>query len=124
MKDNPDPLETDRQFFTFLIDGDLESLNRLLTDDFVLIDTLNGSRVTKSALLSAIESGELQFTAIEMLGADLRRHHTTAVITGRTHIAGRYGDTAFEVHSRYTHVYIEQHFHWRLLSAQGTKVLE
>ena len=124
MRDHSDPLETDRQFFLCLIDADLEALNRLLTDDFLLIDVISGSEIGKRALFSAMESGQLRFTAIELLEAKVRRHHSTAIVTGRTQLSGRFGDSQLDAHSRYTHVYIEQHGHWRLIAAQGTKVLE
>ena len=124
MKDRSDPLDTDRQFFSALVEGDLDALHDMLADDFVLIDVISGSRIEKTALLAAMESGQLEFTAIESLEASARVYHGCAIVNGRTQLRGRYADIAFEAHSRYTHVFVEQHGRWRMVSAQGTKVLE
>jgi ketosteroid isomerase-like protein len=120
----PDPLAADRQFFTALVEADLDALRQILADDFVLIDVVTGSQIPKAALLAAMEGGQLVFAAIESLETSARTYNGCAVITGRTRIRGRYADSPFEAHSRYTHVYIEQHGRWRMVAAQGTRVLE
>src|SRR5437867_2686015 len=105
MRDRPDPLDSDHQFFSALVEGDLDALHQLLTDDFTLIEVMSGSQIGKAAFIEAMESGHLQFTAIESLDAAARIYHGCAIVTGRTHLGGRLGDTAFEAHSRYTHVF-------------------
>jgi hypothetical protein len=52
----------------------------------------------------------------------VRLYGTTAVITGRTQMRGQFDQTPFGVHSRYTHVYVEQQARWRLVTAQGTQI--
>src|SRR5580704_11471633 len=87
-----DPLVTDRQFFNALVDGSAEDLDRILADDFVLIEVMGGSEVTKSSLLEAIESGQLKFEAIAPADTRVRLYHTSAVVTGRTQMSARLGD--------------------------------
>lgn len=122
MNDDLDPLVTDRQFFNALVDPSVEALDRILADDFVLIEVMGGSEVTKSSLLGAIESGQLKFEAIEAADMRARLYQTTAVVTGRTQMSGRMGETPFVARSRYTHVYVEQQGRWRLVTAQGTLI--
>ena len=43
------PFETDRQFFTSLVEVNVEALDRILADDFILIDVMGGSEITKSS---------------------------------------------------------------------------
>ena len=50
-----DPLAADRAFFTALISANLNSLDSLLVEDFLLIDVLNGSEITKPMLLAAVD---------------------------------------------------------------------
>ncbi len=100
----------------------MEVLNRLLSDDFALIDVMSGSEVTKSAFLSVIQSGQLQFEAIEPINSRLRLYGTTAVINGQTQMSGQFGEMPFTVKSRYTHVYVEQQGQWRMVAAQGTQI--
>jgi hypothetical protein len=71
MKDNLDSLGTDGLFFTSLVEAGLEALDGLLSDDFILIDVMSGSEITKSSLLSAIRSGQLWFEGIEPIGTPI-----------------------------------------------------
>lgn len=117
-------LAAEREFFVGLAEGNAETLNRLLADDFMLIDVLSGSAIAKPVLLDALKSGLLKFEVIEPTDSNLRLYQGTAVITGRTKMKGEFGETPFAVHSRYTHVYVQQQGQWRLVAAQGTQVAD
>jgi ketosteroid isomerase-like protein len=122
MNPMPDALTADRQFFTALIDGDGQALDRLLSDDFILIDVMSGSVIAKPEFLAAIRSGQVTFEAIEPADNLVRHYQGTAVITGRTQMKGRFGEAPFAFNSRYTHVFVAQQGEWRLVSAQGTQI--
>jgi len=122
MKHESDPLVVDHQFFGALVAGSLESLDELLAEDFILIDVLSGSEISKAALLATAGSGQIRFEGIQPLEARVRRYGATAVITGRTRMNGKFQGSPFEANSRYTHVYVEQQGRWRLVSAQGTQI--
>jgi len=122
MHDKSDPLAAERQFFSSLIDTDVESLDRILGDDFLLIDVMTGSEIAKSDLLAVLRSGQLKFAAIEPVESQVRLYGITAVITGRTRMSGRFGETPFTASSRYTHVFVKEQNQWRLVSAQGTQI--
>ena len=118
-----DPLAADRAFFTALITANLDALDSLLIDDFLLIDVLNGAEVTKPMLLAAVGSSQVKFDAIEAVESRLRMFAAnTAVVTGRTEMRGRVGEAAFTASSRYTHVFVAQDGYWVLVSAQGTQI--
>ena len=89
-----------------------------------MIEVMGGSEVTKSSLLAAIESGQLKIETIEPTDMCARIYQTTAVITGRTQMSGRFGQAPFATKSRYTHVYVKQEGRWRLVSAQGTQIAD
>jgi ketosteroid isomerase-like protein len=122
VNDKPDPIEVDRQFFRSLIDANAASLSRILTDDFLLIDVMQGSEITKPALIGAIESSQVKFESIDAAETRVRSYQTAAVVTGRTLMRGQAGGSPFTVRSRYTHVYVELLGQWRLASAQGTQI--
>jgi ketosteroid isomerase-like protein len=118
-----DPLAADRAFLSALVSANLESLDSLLVDDFILIDILSGSEITKPMLLAAVGSSQVKFDAIEPVESRLRVYAiNTAVVTGRTELRGRVGEGAFTVSSRYTHVFVSQDGGWMLASAQGTQI--
>jgi hypothetical protein len=83
---------------------------------------MGGSEITKPLQVAAIGSGQLKFEAIEPADSRVRIYQSAAVITGRTQMKGRFGETPFTVSSRYTHVFVEQEGRWRLVSAQGSQI--
>ena len=117
-------LAAERRFFTALVEADVEVLTQVLADDFLLIDVMRGSEIEKIALLAVLGSGQLKFTGIEPADTRVRLYGTTAVVTGRTQMRGLFGEMPFTVHSRYTHVYVEQQGGWRLVTAQGTPIAD
>jgi ketosteroid isomerase-like protein len=118
------PLTADRRFFAGLIAGDARALDRILAEDFLLIDVMNGSEISKPAFLAAIASGQIKFESIEPAENRVRLYQTTAIITGRTQMAGIIGDIPFAASSRYTHVFVDQQGEWLLVTAQGTQILQ
>ncbi len=116
------PLTIDKQFFAALIAGDAQELDHILTDDFILIDLMSGSEITKPAFLAFIGSGQIKFESIEPAENRVRLYQTTAIITGRTQMKGQLGEAPFAVSSRYTHVFVDQRGEWRLATAQGTQI--
>ena len=116
------PLAADANFFNALIKADIPALDRILAYDFVLIDVMRGSEISKTALLAALGSNQVEFEAIEPTENRVRLYHATAVVTGRTQMRGRLAGNPFGLSSRYTHVYVEQEGEWRLVTAQGTQI--
>src|SRR5262249_52715523 len=100
----------------------LEALDRVLADDFLLIDVMRGAEVTKASLLAVLASGQLRFQVIEPAEQRVRLYQATAVVTGRTRVSWRVGGEPLAALSRYTHVYVEQQGRWRLVAAQGTPI--
>ena len=116
------PLTIDKQFFAALIAGDIQVLDHFLVDEFILIDVMSGSEITKPAFLAFIGSGQIKFESIEPAENRVRLYQTTAIITGRTQMKGQLGEAPFAVSSRYTHVFVDQRGEWRLATAQGTQI--
>ena len=75
-----EPLATERQFFSALLEAKLESLDQVLVDDFLLID-VSGSEISKSALLGAVGSGQHKFEVVEVVESRVRLYSGTAVST-------------------------------------------
>jgi hypothetical protein len=122
MKDNLTPDAVEQEFFSALLSSSVKTLNRVLADDFVLIDVMTGSEIPKSTLLEAIGGGQLKFETIDRVEFRVRVYEAAAVINGRTEMRGAFAGETFSASSRYTHVYIEQGGHWRMVAAQGTPI--
>jgi uncharacterized protein DUF4440 len=123
MHSQSDPLAAEQQFFSSLIGGDVGAFGSNSWGNFLLIDVMTGSEVKKSDLLAVLGSGQLKFEAIQPVESQDRLYGITAVITGRTQMSGRLGGTPFTASSRYTHAFVEEQGQWRLVSAQGTRIV-
>lgn len=121
-KQNPEKVE--QEFFTALVGADHEALNRLLSDDFQLIDVMTGSVVSKAAFREILGESGLRFDEINRIDYQVRIYGSTAIITGQTEMFGHFNGRRFEMASRYTHVLVEQGNGWRLVAAQGTQIIE
>jgi hypothetical protein len=117
----PDLMLLDREFFDGLI-ANAEAVERLLADDFLLIDVLSGSEVTKLDLLAVLKSGLLKFKEIKVLDSRVRLYEDTALVTGSTEMSGSFRHDPFSASSRYTHVYVRLRDRWYLVGAQGTQI--
>jgi len=103
--------------------GDRSGLDRILDDDFLLIDVMTGSEVPKAALLEVVGSRRLVFETVARIDARIRSYDGTAVVTDQTRMTGQYDGVSFSAHSRHTHVYVRgAGSGWRLVSAQGTPI--
>jgi ketosteroid isomerase-like protein len=116
--------EADRRFFAALREADTGSLAELLTDDFVLVDVLMGSEVSRATLIDALAAGNLTFDSIDVVSSRVRRYGDAAIVVGRTEMRGRTGETDWSARSRYTHLFVAEGGRWRLASAQGTPIAD
>jgi hypothetical protein len=118
-----DPLVTERAFFSALLSGNIDSLDSILADDFVMVDLMAGSEISKPMLLAAVGSSQVKFEAINPVESKVRVYSCdTAVVVGRTEMKFRAGESSFNFNSRYTHVFVFNDGSWRLASAQGTQI--
>jgi ketosteroid isomerase-like protein len=122
--DHDAPLAAEQAFFGALRAANAAALADVLADDFVLVDVMRGGEIPRAAMIEAIASRQIAFDTIEVLESRLRRYGHVAVIVGRTRMTGRAGAAAWTVASRYTHVLVEQHGRWRMVSAQGTPIAD
>jgi ketosteroid isomerase-like protein len=115
------PVSIDRKFFNTLVSREFKALEIILADDFTVID-LSGAVITKAAFLASLRSGDLTFEAIQPEEVSVRVYDSTALVTGRTVMRGRYKGGPFSFSSRYTHTYVNNSGHWYLVAAQGTPI--
>jgi ketosteroid isomerase-like protein len=130
---DPDSTETqtdavaaaDAALFAALLDRDLPALERILAEDFLIVDVASGDVHARAAFLEALDSGAVTFRSIEAFpeeavirfaGADI------GIVVGRTEMSISAPTETIEVSSRYTHVFQREDGDWRLLSAQGTRI--
>ena len=119
--DTNDPMTVDREFLRALVAGQFDSVDRILADDFVMID-LTGAVVPKDGFLGGLRSGALKFTSIQPEDISAHVYDHTALVRGRTAMKGSFQGMPFTFNSCYTHTYIQQSGRWRMVAAQGTPI--
>lgn len=115
-------LDTEQAFFDALLTSDTNALDRLLADDFTIIDVMTGSEIPKPVFVDALTSGLVKFKSIDRLEAKVRFYGSAAIVTGRTQMSGLFQDQPFVAASRYTHVFFKDDGRWKLAAAQGTPI--
>lgn len=116
---------TDADFFKALVARDMAALERLVAEDFLLVDVASGSVHSRAELLGGIAEEALIFEEITPFHEEARIRLAgpdTGVIVGRTAMTFRGPDGRAEVASRYTHVFARNGSGWQLFSGQGTPI--
>ena len=125
MSDPLSPEQADDEFFDALTAGDVSRLESLLDERFLIVDVMSGGVADRAALTSALDERVLEFDSIELIERAARDYGDTAILVGRTQMAGSFAGAAFTATSRYTHVFVRgADGRWRLASAQGTPIVE
>jgi ketosteroid isomerase-like protein len=110
-------------FFAALRAGDAGALEELVGDGMRLVDVNSGMVVERAAFLDALRERALAFDRVELVERATRPFGDTAIIVGRTELAGSFGGAGFSVSSRYTHVFARgDDERWRIVNGQGTPI--
>ncbi len=121
-----DVLAADGSFFAALLAADAARLERLLSDDFLIVDVNQGAVTGRAPFIGFVASGAARFEAIDTNPADcvVRFYGDVAIVVGATAMRFKLEDGAsFAARSRYTHVFTRAGSGaWQLASAQGTRI--
>src|SRR5262245_770586 len=110
-------LALERQFGQAVINGDQEALERLVSDDWVIIGP-EGKVIPKTACLAVLESGALTHSAMDLDETRVRVYGDTALVTGRATATGTFQGQAFTTRERSTDVFVRQQGRWRCVLTQ------
>jgi ketosteroid isomerase-like protein len=118
----------DDGFFEALLAGDLETLEGVLADEFLIVDVAAGAVHPRADFLAAIGAGMVSFESIERFHEEAIVRglgESAGVVVGRTEMSFLAPDgTRVEASSRYTHVFRLSDNRWQLFSAQGTPIAD
>ena len=117
------PEQAEDRYFDAILAGDAQQLEQLLTEDFLIVDVTTGAAVDQPTFIAAVRDRVLEFEHAWLVQRATRRYGDTAIIVGRTEMAGSFAGVAFAAASRYTHVLLrDPEGRWRLATAQGTRI--
>jgi ketosteroid isomerase-like protein len=123
-----DVMAVESRFFDALVHGDLDALGDVLAEDFLIVEVMAGSVVSRADFMRFLAARQVTFESVTSFPEEavVRGYGPTAVVVGRTEQRLRLADDQIvQVASRYTHLYASDgNQRWRLASAQGTPISE
>ncbi|MBN8577753.1 MAG: nuclear transport factor 2 family protein [Cytophagales bacterium] len=111
-----------RQKFTWLINKNYDSLNRLLHEQVQYVHS-NGWVQSKAEVIDDLKSEKLNYTRIEVVESTVNIYKGTAIVSGKGHFRGLMPDKSeFKLSLFYTEVYVKAGKEWKLINRLATKV--
>jgi ketosteroid isomerase-like protein len=102
--------------------NDTAALDRILADDYVLTGG-TGKMTTKADALESTRKKAVRYSRVENRDMKARVHGDTAVVTGRTLLAGtRAGGASFEIEIRFTDTLVRDGKSWKGLAAHVSRL--
>ena len=98
---------------------DIATLDRLMTDEYILTDPLGFVR-GKAESLDAIKTTEVLFESTESDNVNVRINGDTAVVTARSTFRGRYKGWPMRGQYQYTDVLVKRRGSWKAVGSHIT----
>jgi ketosteroid isomerase-like protein len=92
-----------------------------MAEDFRMIDK-RGTVEAKPAFVAGIMDAKLSIDPYTVEEFDVRIYGDTALLSGRTHMTGKYDGQAFESNYRYIDIYVRKDDTWKIVSVQITSL--
>jgi ketosteroid isomerase-like protein len=123
----PDTLEAEirnleARRFRALTEADVQTLERLLSDDLIYTHA-SGWRQTKAELLASIRSGELRYHSFAADEVNVRGYGNVVLATGRAAAKVRAKGQELNVSLFYLEAYVKQDGRWQLVAWQSTRLV-
>ena len=104
------------------IHGDVPTMDRLLSDDFIGI-SMSGELNTKAQQLNRIRSRSLVLTSLQLDDIHVKLLGKVAVVTGRAHVSGTSRGSPLQGSFRYTRVYLHMPGGtWKITNFETTRI--
>ncbi len=106
--------------------GDLATLERLWSEDFVVTNPDNQILPNRQQVLERIRSGSIRYTSFERQIEYIRIHGSTAILMGRETVisAGDRADAGRTTNRRYTEVWMRQGGRWQAVARHANNIVQ
>ena len=116
-------LKLENAFAEAIANNDLESIRRLVADDWIIIDP-NGEIVDRTRFFEVIKSGVLTHDMMESKDSRVRVYGDSAVVTAVTRTKGKYMGHDFSTQERATDVFVKRDRRWQCVLTHLTRFAE
>jgi ketosteroid isomerase-like protein len=113
-------LKLEKAFGEAIVKNDLESIGRVVTGDWIIIDP-NGEIVDRARFFEVIKSGALTHDLMESEDLRVRVYGDSAVVTAITSTKGKFMGQDFSTQERATDVFVKRDGRWQCVLTHLTK---
>jgi ketosteroid isomerase-like protein len=104
-----------------IVRKDEKAVAHNMAEDFRQIDGY-GNLETKKSFVAGIVDPKLSIDPYTVEDFEVRLYGDTALLSGRTHMTGKYDGKVFESNYRYIDIYVRRNGAWQIVSVQITKL--
>ena len=104
-----------------IVRKDTAAIANNMSEDFRQIAS-NGDVANKETFVRNITAADLTIDPYTVEDFDVRVYGNVALLSGRTRMTGREGNTPFTTHYRYIDVYVRTNGTWKVCSVQTTRL--
>jgi ketosteroid isomerase-like protein len=116
-------LKLENAFAEAIVNNDLESIRRLVADDWIIIDP-NGEIVDRARFFEVIKSAVLTHDMMESKDSRVRVYGDSAVVTAVTRTKGKFMGHDFSTQERATDVFVKRDGRWQCVLTHLTRFAE
>ena len=116
-------LKLESAFADAIIKNDLESIERIVSDDWIIVDP-NGEIVDGTRFFEVIKSGALTHDIMESEDFRVRVYGESAVVTAITSTKGKFMGQEFSTRERATDVFVKRDGRWQCVLTHLTRFAE
>ena len=113
-------LKLERAFADAIIKNDLESIGRIVADDWIIVDP-NGEIVDRTRFFEVIKSGALTHDIMESEDFRVRVYGESAVVTAITITKGKFMGQEFSTRERATDAFVKRDGRWQCVLTHLTR---
>ena len=113
-------LKLEKEFTDAIVRNDLESIGRLVTDDWIIIDP-NGEIVDRARFFEVIKSGALTHELMDSEDFRVRVYGDSAVVSAVTRSKGEFMGQEFSTQERATDVFVKRDGRWQCVLTHLTR---
>lgn len=121
--DTADLIGLEKQFSQAIVKGDIEGLERLVSDDWIIVGP-EGKVIERSVFFGVMKSGLLTHSTMESDEVRVRTYGNTGIVTARVVAVGSYQGQAFTTKERSTDVFVRRNGLWKCVLTQLTTIPE
>ena len=104
-----------------IIRKDEKAIADNMAEDFRQIDP-RANLETKKSFVAGILDPKLTIDPYTVEEFEVRLYGDTALLSGRTHMTGKYDGEVFESNYRYIDIYVRRNGAWKIVSVQITRI--